>query len=157
MYNRGIHTNPAFIPSCAVCFKRFHSLDIVHRDIPNRRKLKERITSQAARILANRPPDSRLTTFTGRYPLAFRNEIDETRSFYAPSPIIIIYTANDVHPDDMIMVKCIIINFDRSFYMWLARDRDMVETGIKWQKILEPRWAMGITASRPFFEFLVTT
>ena len=57
----------------------------------------------------------------------------------------------------MIMVKCIVANFDRSFYMWLARDRDMVEAGTKWQKILEPRWTMDITASRPFFELLVKT
>jgi hypothetical protein len=41
--------------------------------------------------------------------------------------------------------------------MWLARDRGMVEAGTKWQKILEPRWAMGITASRPFLELLVKT
>lgn len=33
----------------------------------------------------------------------------------------------------------------------------MAEAGTKWQKILEPRWAMNITASRPFFELLVKT
>jgi hypothetical protein len=41
--------------------------------------------------------------------------------------------------------------------MWLARDRGMVEAGTKRQKILEPRWAMDITASRPFLELLVKT
>ena len=157
VYNRGIHTGPAFVPSCPMCSRRFHSLDIIHIGIPDRRKLKERISSQAARILADQPPDSRLAAFTGRCPLAFHNEADRARSFYAPSPPTIIYTANDFHPDDMVMVKCIVANFDRSFYMWLARDRDMVEAGTKWQKILEPRWTMDITASRPFFELLVKT
>jgi hypothetical protein len=53
------------------------------------------------------------------------------------------------------MVKCIVANFHKSFYMWLARDRDTVEAGTKWQKILEPRWIIDITASRPFFVLLV--
>jgi hypothetical protein len=94
VYNRRVHTGPAFVPSCPMC-----------SGIPDRRKLKERISSQAACILADQPPDSRLATFTGRCPLAFRSEADRARSFYGPSLTTIIYTANDAHPDGMIMVK----------------------------------------------------
>jgi hypothetical protein len=45
VYNRGIHTGPAYVPSCPMCSRRFHSLGIVHIGIPDRRKLKERISS----------------------------------------------------------------------------------------------------------------
>jgi hypothetical protein len=55
VYNRGVHTGPAFVPSCSMC-----------SGIPDRRKLKDRISSQAACILADQPPDSRLVAFTGR-------------------------------------------------------------------------------------------
>ena len=67
--------------------------------------------------LADQAPDSHLIAFAGRCSLAFHNEASRTRSFYAPSPTTIIYTANDVHPNDMVVVKCIVVNLDRSFYM----------------------------------------
>lgn len=95
-----------------MCSRRFHSLDIIHSGIPDGRKLKERISSQAARIFADQPPDRRLAAFTPRRPLAFHSEADRVPSFYALSPTTVIYTANEAHPDDMIMVKCIIASFD---------------------------------------------